>query len=189
MILPLPPSPFDHLKEVPPLPAITPDPPPNWYTIARGYIGTKEVVGKGSNPTIMSMAARVGGWVKSFFKDDDIPWCALFVNNCLLEAGIKGTGQSLAALDFAKWGMVGPLTVGAILVFKRDGGGHVGFYVGEKVDGTLRVLGGNQANAVNDTWIAKGRLVAVRWPVNVPYPNTGRVMLQWDGQPVSHNEA
>jgi len=161
---------------------------PAWYRIAQSYIGTKEVPGSRSNPIIMGWAARVGGWVKSFFKGDDIPWCALFVNNCLLEAGIKGTGQSLAALDFAKWGVVGPLTPGAILVFKRPGGGHVGFYVGEKIDGTLRVLGGNQSDSVSETWIDKGRLVAVRWPNNVPYPNTGRVMLQWDGQPVSTNE-
>jgi len=37
---------------------------------------------------------------------------------------------------------------GAILVFDRAGGGHVGFYVGEDT-GHYYVLGGNQGNAVN----------------------------------------
>jgi uncharacterized protein (TIGR02594 family) len=164
---------------------------PQWYTIARGYLGLKEVPGSTSNPTILGWAAKIGGWVKSFFTNDDIPWCKLFVDICLLEAGISGPKQSLAAKDYATWGRVlleAELTLGAILVFVRPGGHHVGFYAGERADGTLRVLGGNQSNAVSETWIAKERLLAIRWPKDVPLPTTGRVILTGDGLPVSTNE-
>lgn len=165
---------------------------PTWLTIARTYVGTTEVVGKGSNPKILAMVGRVavgaGKWIKSFFTDDDIPWCALFVNNCLAEAGFVGTG-SLAARSFEAWGQPMMLpTLGSVLVFSRKGGGHVGFYVGQKMDGTLRVLGGNQNNSVSETWIARDRLVAVRWPSSVILPATGLVVLADNGQPVSTNE-
>lgn len=161
---------------------------PNWFDIAGTYLGTKEVVGAGSNPKIMQMASRLGGWLQSFYKDDDIPWCALFVNNCLAEAGLKGT-RSLAARSFETWGvpMLEP-SLGAVLVFVRPGGGHVGFYVGQRVDGALRVRGGNQGNAVSEVWIEAKRLTAIRWPLEVPLPTSGRVILQGDGMPTSTNE-
>jgi len=161
---------------------------PTWYSHARTYLGLKEIKGPQSNATIMRWARTLGGWVKSFYTNDDIPWCALFVNICLAEAGLKGTG-TLAARDFEKWGV--PLTVpsvGAILVFVRPGGGHVGFYVGQKIDGTLRVLGGNQSDSVTETWIAASRLTAIRWPTATPLPETGPVIVAWDGKPVSTNE-
>lgn len=164
---------------------------PKWYQVARSRIGVREVPGPQSNPVILGWAKKLGGWVAGWFKDDDIPWCAVFVNSCLQEAGVVGAkgGQAVAALDFASWGRTGPLTPGAILVFRRPGGHHVGFYVGERVDGFLRVLGGNQSNSVNETWIARERLIAVRWPLSEPLATEGRVMLYADGSPISMNEA
>ena len=50
------------------------------------------------------------------------------------------------------------------MTFKRPGGGHVGFYVGE--DSTAyHVLSGNQFDKVGITRIDKSRLVAIRWPL------------------------
>lgn len=164
---------------------------PVWITIARKYLGTREVKGKGSNPAIMRWASRLGGWIKSFFKDDDIPWCALFVNGCLAEAQLRGT-NSLAARSFENWGysLTNP-RYGAIVVFSRKGGGHVGFYMGEDPSGhKYRVLGGNQSDSVNETWISTDRLVAIRWPIEVPLlPWEGRRILQDNGETVSTNEA
>lgn len=37
---------------------------------------------------------------------------------------------------------------GCVVTFTRDGGGHVGFVVGKTKTGMLKVLGGNQGNAV-----------------------------------------
>jgi uncharacterized protein (TIGR02594 family) len=166
---------------------------PSWLEVATTYLGTQEVVGKGSNPKILAMVARVAvgpfKWIKSFFTDDDIPWCALFVNSCLAEAGVSGTG-SLAARSFEAYGrqLVAP-RYGCILVFKRKGGGHVGFYVGETADGKLlRVRGGNQNNSVNDTWIQRDRLTSMRWPAGPDLPVSEPVVLSDDGQPVSVDE-
>jgi uncharacterized protein (TIGR02594 family) len=163
-------------------------PLPPWYLIAQDYIGVVETPGSKSTAKIMQWAARLGGWIKSFYKDDSIPWCALFVNAVLTECGIAGSG-SLAARSFETWGQrLTVPTIGAIMVFSRAGGGHVGFYVGERTN-AYRILGGNQSDAVNETWIAKDRLTAIRWPHDVEIPIGGRVLLSSDGEPLSTNEA
>jgi uncharacterized protein (TIGR02594 family) len=163
---------------------------PKWLEIATRYLGVQEVVGPGSNPTILRWAKQLGGWIKSFFVDDDIAWCALFVNACLDEAGFKGT-NSLAARSFATWGLeLAEPALGAVVVFSRKGGGHVGFYLGErKSDGAIRVRGGNQSNQVSDTWLPKSRLLTYRWPVDATLPTTGHVWLSATGGPLSVNEA
>ena len=53
---------------------------------------------------------------------------------------------------------------GDILVFARDGGGHVGVYVAEG-PGVFHVLGSNQSDAVNIRTIPKARLLGARRPV------------------------
>mgnify|MGYP001042647407 FL=1 len=165
---------------------------PVWMREARRYMGLKEIVGPASNATIMSWARRAGkSWIASFYTNDDIPWCGLFVNNAVSVTLPKEVllANPLSALAWAKFGI--ELTVpvvGAILVFKRPGGGHVGFYVGE--DAThYYVLGGNQSNSVSITRIAKERLVAIRYPRTGGDPVGGRVKLTVAGAPVSSNEA
>jgi uncharacterized protein (TIGR02594 family) len=168
---------------------------PPWLVTAWKYLGTTEIKGKGSHPAIMAMAHRAGGWIKSFFIDDDIPWCALFANGCLDEdCDPRTTGtNSLAADSFSTWGR--PLTepvLGAILVFRRYVKGklighHVGFYLGETTQKYL-VRGGNQSDAVTDTWIDKERCKAIRWPTLFPLPGGGPIFLTDDGKPVSVNE-
>jgi uncharacterized protein (TIGR02594 family) len=160
---------------------------PRWLTIARSYLGTQEVVGKGSNAKILAMTKHFARWIKSFFKDDDTPWCALFVGHCLGDAGLEHT-NSLAARSYETYGVPCEPALGAIMVFARKGGGHVGFYTGETAT-AYRILGGNQSNAVNETWIAKNRHTATRWPAGEPLPTTGRITLASNGQPLSTNEA
>lgn len=162
---------------------------PRWYDVAKSYIGVQEVVGAGSDPRILRWVKRMGGWIASWYTNDDTPWCAVFMNQCFFEAGIQAP-YSLAARSYETWGVaLEEPTLGAVVVFKRAGGGHVGLYVGERADGTLRVLGGNQSNKVSETWIGKDRLVAIRWPSMEPISHTGRVRLSGDGLPVSTNEA
>jgi uncharacterized protein (TIGR02594 family) len=165
---------------------MTPLPP--WYLIAQDHLGVREIPGKTNNPVIMAWATKIGGWIRSFYKEDSIPWCALFVNAMLSECGLTGSG-SLAARSFETWGqrLTTPV-VGAIAVFARKGGGHVGFYVGEKAD-AIRVLGGNQSDAVTETWIARDRLLGYRWPLHVEVPLGGPVLLASNGEPLSTNEA
>jgi hypothetical protein len=57
--------------------------------------------------------------------------------------------------------------VGAVLVFSRGSGGHVGFVIGQD-EAHCYVLGGNQSDAVTVARIAKSRLLGVRWPATYP---------------------
>lgn len=164
---------------------------PAWMAAGHAYVGLKEIPGAKSDPTIMGWAKREAGWLFTFFSNDDVPWCALFQNASLWDVGLRGTG-SLAAKSFAeswKYGIrLNEPVLGAILVFTRDGGGHVGMYAGETKT-HYKVLGGNQKNMVSYTLIAKERLTAIMWPMAVPVPATGRIMLLADGSPVSTDEA
>jgi len=164
---------------------------PVWMREARRYMGLREVVGKGSNPTIMGWAKRFGGWIESFYTDDDIPWCGLFMGNIIAVTLPQEPLPSnpLGALNWNRFGKgLETPALGAILTFRRDGGGHVGLYVGE--DATrFHVLGANQSNSVSIAPIAKDRLSAIRWAVTGPAPQGGRVFLTANGVPTSKNEA
>lgn len=161
---------------------------PAWLVAADHYLGTHEKPGKGSNPIILGWKKWLRGWWAGYFTDDDIAWCALFVNACLGEAGLRGTG-GLQAEAFATWGqpMAGP-ALGAIAVFNRPGGHHVAFYIGESGD-LLRIRGGNQSDAVTDTWIRADRLIGFRWPDGLALPAVAPVHLTNDGTPASTDEA
>jgi uncharacterized protein (TIGR02594 family) len=172
---------------------IAPDAPtePIWMREARRYLGLREIVGQGSNSVIMSWAKRLGGWTASFYTNDDIPWCGLavaaWVAVTLPQEALPS--NPLGALNWRTFGVaLSTPSVGAILVFKRPGGGHVGLYVGE--DAThYYVLGGNQSNSVSITRIEKSRLVAIRYPKTGGNPMGGRVHLSAKGVPVTRNEA
>lgn len=79
-------------------------------------------------------------------------WCAAFVNSTLNQSGMKGTGSNLAR-SFLNWGTeTKEPQRGDLAVFKRGNSswqGHVGFFDGINPDGTIRVLGGNQGDAVS----------------------------------------
>jgi uncharacterized protein (TIGR02594 family) len=104
------------------------------------------------------------------FVDDETAWCGGFVAACLVEAGLTPVKLAVRAKSWAEYGSnlrLTHLAPGAILVFGREGGGHVGFYVGED-DTRYYVLGGNQGNRVCVTPILKSRLIAARWPKGLP---------------------
>jgi len=156
-----------------------------WMKTARESIGLKEVAGPKHNTKIQSWLAKLGAW----WKDDETPWCGTFVAHCLRENGLPVPQHWYRALAWKDYGSnLRPTHVceGAILVFAREGGGHVGFYAGEDKF-YFHVLGGNQSNAVNIMKIAKARCVAIRWPAGVPVTG-GRIYLDRKA-PVSENEA
>ena len=156
-----------------------------WMKTARESIGLKEVAGPKHNTKIQAWLAKLGAW----WKDDETPWCGTFVAHCLRENGLPVPQHWYRALAWKDYGSnLRPTHVceGAILVFAREGGGHVGFYVGEDRF-YYRVLGGNQSNAVNVMRIAKNRCVAIRWPKGVPV--TGGPVHVTSNAPVSENEA
>jgi uncharacterized protein (TIGR02594 family) len=162
-----------------------------WFEEAKRLQGLKEIRGRRSNSTIMQWARDIGGWIKNFYKNDDIPWCGLFVAHCMMAHNIPVTIKNpLSARAWNKFGFKCEPCLGAVMVFSRKGGGHVGFYVSE--DKTYyHILGGNQSNSVNVTKIRKNRFLGARWPTNYPtlYKRVkGRIWKKFDGK-VSTNEA
>lgn len=88
----------------------------------------------------------------------------LFVATCLAEDGVAAAPIAVRAKAWATWGAnlaVAKLAPGAVLVFERAGGGHVGFYVGEDLS-SYHVLGGNQGDRVSIMRLEKSRCIARR---------------------------
>lgn len=162
----------------------------DWMPYARSLIGVREIPGARHNPTILGWAKKLGAKVLGItVKDDETPWCGLFAAHVMDHVGITPPPIAVRASAWSEWGrgLISPRP-GCILTFTREGGGHVGFYVGE--DAThLHVLGGNQGNAVSVTRIAKARLSAMRWPHGIPLPAAKIVRLSPSGAPVTENEA
>ena len=151
-------------------------------------IGTKEIVGKAHNPTILSRAKALG--LEKVYTNDEIPWCGLFIAYCCHSAGLDVVKNPLWALNWNKYGTQAEIPMlGDVLTFKRNGGGHVGIYVGE--DKThYHVLGGNQNNSVSISRIEKARLQQARrtaWKIAQP-ANVRVVHLEAKGI-VTTNEA
>jgi uncharacterized protein (TIGR02594 family) len=172
-----------HASDAPPFPSTA---EPDWLVGARKLIGTREIVGPQNNGWIVSQWAKLGA---SWFNDDETPWCGLFVASCLQAVGLAfpGKGAFARALAWKDWGKACSPQLGAVAVFQREGGGHVGFLVGESAT-EVYVLGGNQGNMVSIMPLAKSRMVACRWPLErsmsaaVPLP-------AMSGGVVSVNEA
>lgn len=157
---------------------------PLWMRIARKHIGVKEVPGPRHNATIIRWLRDLKAW----WAEDETPWCGTFVAHCLQEAGVNIPVHWYRAKGWEQFGSLlrrERLAPGAILVFERHGGGHVGFYAGEDRN-YFYVLGGNQANGVNIMKLAKSRCIASRWPTG--YPVIGQPVEMRDGE-VSKDEA
>lgn len=170
--------------------SMTNTPDPVWLVEAKRFTGLKEGAGSANNPTVLGWAKALGGWVASFFTNDAIAWCGLFISHCIAATlpGEKLPSNPLGALNWQTFGLkLDAPALGAVLVFQRPGGGHVGFYVGEDAD-AYHVFGGNQSDSVNVTRVAKSRLVAIRWPSKAPAPAGGRIFLTPAGS-LSRNEA
>lgn len=158
---------------------------PPWLAKAKEYVGLKEIPGPRHNTKILSWLSKLGAW----WRDDETPWCGVYVAHCMREVGLPVPKFWMRALAWGDYGAnlrASHVAPGAILVFSRKGGGHVGFYVGE--DKTyFYVLGGNQSNSVNIAKIAKARCVAIRWPRGEPVVG-GPVRMSLKGN-ASENEA
>lgn len=161
------------------------DPP--WLAEARRWMGLGEIAGPGSNPKILEW----GRAASELYRDDDTPWCGAFVF-AQFAAALADEPLPVNPLWARGWARFGVALAkpapGAVLVFERGPtGGHMGFYVGEDAS-RFRVIGGNQSNAVTETWIAKRRLIAIRWPATVAAASPRRVRISAAGA-TSANEA
>ena len=147
--------------------SVAPPGPLPWITEAKAALGRHE--------------ARDRSWLMDWLKRDGRslgdpgknPWCGDFVETCIrIGAPDEPLLGALRTNPYwaRNWLLFGrdtkPVT-GAVLIFQRGSGGHVGFAVGQD-DTHFFVLGGNQSDSVTVARVAKSRLLGARWPLTYP---------------------
>lgn len=163
---------------------------PRWLTLARADLGIRETPGVANNPVLMKRFASITRALGVTYNADSVPWCGAVMAWWMTQCGITPPAIAVRAKSWAGFGQnLRPERVapGAVMVFAREGGGHVAMYVGEDAT-AYHVLGGNQGDRISIMRLAKERCVAIRWPTGEPV--TGRpVQLAISGAPLSGNEA
>ena len=146
-------APAEKPKPAGPIPSAPGGEPP-WIVWAKNELGEKELPGAGDNPEIIK-------WFEltTLPKDmwhDATPWCAVFVNAGFFLNGVEGL-RSARAKDWLEFGEpVDPPETGDVVVFQWDDGGHHVAYFLEQDDDRVRVIGGNQSNAVTiETFLSR----------------------------------
>lgn len=120
---------------------------PPWLPIAEKYVGFHEIGNNQGIERFISLA-HTG--------EPGDPWCAIFVNACLEEAGYRGS-RSPAARSFetnSNFVRINQPVVGCIVTRWRQslesGLGHVYFYLGAAPNGKFMALAGNEDDAVRE---------------------------------------
>lgn len=167
-------------------------PLPRMVAEALACHGVLESPGVANNPTIMGWRDELqeAGISIVGFSGDSVPWCGLFMALIAHRAGKAVVDGPLWALNWRKFGVEasGGAVLGDVLIFVRNGGGHVALYVGE--DAThYHVIGGNQSDSVCFTRIAKQRCVAARRPAYKIRPASAVAVALAASGAVSTNEA
>lgn len=159
---------------------------PRMIVEALRLTGTREMAGDGNNPVILEWAKECG--IRGY-NADAIPWCGLFVAVVAKRAGKPIPKNPLWARNWIEWGATSSPELGAVMVFSRGSGGHVGLYVAED-DDCYHVLGGNQGDSVSIARIDKARRLACRAMYTIGKPRNVRAIRVMDGgNEVSKNEA
>ena len=119
-----------------------------WIAEARKHIGLLENTSKTQHhPHIIRWLEQMGsfnGEAKAWWRDDEQPWCGLYVGVCL---GISGRFVVREWYRAREWESIqmnklANPAYGCLVTFTRNGGGHVGFVVGVDQKNNLMVLGG-----------------------------------------------
>jgi uncharacterized protein (TIGR02594 family) len=138
----------------------------HYVTHALKDLGLREIKGPKNAPRITKLLAELGAW----WGDDETPWCGVMVAGWFAECGLPYPKHYYRALAWADYGVMCPDPMyGAVAVLSRVGGGHVGLVTAMSADGRfVRLLGGNQGNAVSQAWFdTQKRPVIYRMPADV----------------------
>lgn len=140
-------------------------------SLAERFVGIKETPGMASNPIVLAMLQLDQKWPEG----DHVAWCSAFVNWIAWILNLPRS-RSLAARSWLRVGTEVPLSEAEpgfdVAVFKRGRGpqpgpevidaiGHVAFYHSHKA-GVVRVVGGNQSDAVTVAEYPTQNLLAIR---------------------------
>ena len=148
---------------------------PPWLKIARREEGVKEIVGPQHEMRVLEYLAVCSKTDPALRAKDETAWCSAFACWVMEQAGFQSPRSAWARSWFdGKWGDSEPLDnprPGAIAVFSRGSGGHVGFFI-EARGNKVRILGGNQSNSVREQDYPKDgrmgqfayKLLGYRWP-------------------------
>ena len=142
---------------------------PNWFKVAYGELNQEEIPGALENQRITEYFKSVGA--KQNYRDDIDDWASAFAEWSLDKVGIPGP-KSDDPFGWLEWGegLKQPL-LGCIVVMSFNGLRHVGFYFGED-EGFVRVLGGNQDDAVRIFRYPKSAIYGYRWPPELKVPES-----------------
>lgn len=145
---------------------------PPWLEVAFKEVGVLEASGEADNPRVVEYHASTDGKPAP----DEVSWCSSFVNWCIEQVGLEGTG-SKRARAWLWWGLLlRHPAYGCVVVLQRGSGaqpgpevieapGHVGFFLGFANEGSrVRVLGGNQRDSVCEAAYPVERVLGYRWP-------------------------
>jgi uncharacterized protein (TIGR02594 family) len=148
---------------------------PYWLQTMREITGTNEYPGGNDNPVILSWRDYISqrypemtGYLRAY-NHDSIPWCGLTVAYCMAKNNIRPVYGSddlhrfLWANAWASWGVKCEPKLGCVMVFTRNGGGHVALYEGEEGNHYI-IRGGNQSDSVNVMRMPKSQFTGARWP-------------------------
>jgi uncharacterized protein (TIGR02594 family) len=159
---------------------------PEWLRLARKDIGSRETLGPNDSPLIRRILGLLGAmWLRGQ------PWCGGAVAHWVRPCGIALPKHWYRARAWLDWGVpIAAPAVGAVVVFERTGGGHVGLVVGKDQAGRLMVLGGNQGDAVSIAPFDQRRVLGYRWPAEqMALLKTGPLPVMTASGPASSNEA
>lgn len=139
--------------------------------LAERFLGFREVPGSVHNPHVLAMLTLDAKWVTS----DEVHWCSAFVNYIAWLLNLPRS-KSLAARSWLRVGKEVALSDARpgfdVVIFSRgtgpqpgptalDAPGHVAFFAG-RAPGSVRVVGGNQSDAVTQSVYSPGAVLGVR---------------------------
>lgn len=142
------------------------------FDLAQRYLGLREAAGATSNPVVLAMLRLDASWVGG----DETAWCSAFANWIAWNLRLPRS-KSLAARSWL--GVGTPVSVvdaepaNDVVILTRgegqqpgpevmDASGHVGFFAGFDGGTSVRVLGGNQGDAVTIAPFHVSRVLGVR---------------------------
>jgi uncharacterized protein (TIGR02594 family) len=134
---------------------------PEWLIEAHLYIGQRKLPDVPVAPALARWLQRLGAQ----WGGDEVPWCGPVMAAWMQACDIPPARAWYRAKGWLDWGTPIPApVVGAVVVFDRAGGGHVGLVVGKDPVGRLLVLGGNEGSAVSVLPFDRARVAGYRWP-------------------------